>query len=85
MDKNTYPKYMIFCMGFVNDALYVRFDTEYLAFYVLPDGTLCQFLGQLSSVLAQCDTGHWHEITEHEAMNLASCHLLPTDNPRARP
>ncbi len=35
--------------------------------------------GVLESVLGQCETGHWCEISEKEAMNLAASHLQPTE------
>ena len=75
MTEDEFQRWFTYSPGFLNGALFVRFDGEREAVHILPDGHEKFYGGMLSSIVAQCKTKHWKEITEREAINLEGCHL----------
>ena len=71
----TFPRQFIFRLVFFDEALFVRFHSAEHAVKVYQGGREEHFYGNLSSVVGQCETGHWKEITEREAMNLGNQYM----------
>ena len=62
---SNFPRWFVFELGFMDGALFVRYDSEGTAWHILPDGGENFYGGTLSSVVGQCKTYLYIFFSQH--------------------